>query len=506
MLRTPFRELEAEDRACGSIHEMVQGYFRMQRKARVAASGLQRLRWWSPIGVLLLWILPSHGIAAQTAAARTYLPNLADEDWSFLRDPAEREDFFDPAKYVRLGRENRYLTIGVEARLTAQGFRIRPTAQTESTRDNYFLQRYLFSTDLRLNERFRVYSELQTGIINGRQGTVRPTDKNLTDVHQLFFEWRRPTAAGGAFGVRVGRQELTIGSSRMISASPGLNVKRSFDGARVAYARGGWTVLASVAKLVALRPGSFDDRWQNEETFWGVGVARDSPVFDQVRTTIYYLALDKKHAGYAQGVAHDVRHTVGVHLAGTGFRVDINYDGIWQWGTFGDGSVRAWAVSTDTGYRFRLWNRTARVGLRFDVASGDADAGDPDLESFNPFFPGSSFAGLVGFFGPTNLTDLNPAFIIPLIPELNVVFESPCYWRTSNGDGIYGTNINLLIPPTAGEGRAVGCNPGFVGVWQVSRHLSVTGALTRFLPGKFLDQTFVSEGFGFYSVATVFRF
>jgi hypothetical protein len=84
--------------------------------------------------------------------------------------------------------------------------------------------------------------------------------------------------------------------------------------------------------------------------------------------------------------------------------------------------------------------------------------------------------------------------------------EAPSYWRTSTGDGIYSTNLRLLIPPEAGTGKYIGTNPGVVAVWQVTPHLQLQGAITRFFSGTFLDRTFVADGFGFYSFTTRYRF
>ena len=52
----------------------------------------------------------------QTAPVRTYDILREDEDWSFLKDPSLRQDFWDPLKYIPLGREDWYLTIGGEVR------------------------------------------------------------------------------------------------------------------------------------------------------------------------------------------------------------------------------------------------------------------------------------------------------------------------------------------------------------------------------------------------------
>ena len=89
---------------------------------------------------------------------------------------------------------------------------------------------------------------------------------------------------------------------------------------------------------------------------------------------------------------------------------------------------------------------------------------------------------------------------------LVVGFEAPSYWRTSLADGVYATDLRVLVPPEAGADRYVGTNPAIIVVWRATRHLEVQGVITRFLSGGFLERTFVADGFGFYSVTTRYRF
>ena len=442
----------------------------------------------------------------QTAPLRIYLPNLAEEDWSFLKDQTKKADFWDPLKYISLGAEDRFLTLGAEIRFRPEGFRVRGVGDIPSTRDGYFLQRYLFGADFHLSRRFRVFTEIQSGLINGKLNSPRPTDKNSLDMHQAFFEWQAKPRGDREFTLRVGRQELAIGSSRLISASPGLNVKRSFDGAAFGLKAEGWRVEGGVARLVRLSQGVFDDSPDHEQTFWGIAAARKSPHFRQGQVGFYYLGLDRARTLYAQGTGRDQRHTLGAKWSVSGSRLDLNYDAIFQWGSFSGAPVRAWAFSTETGYRISQTHWKPRLSVRADIASGDKDRADPALQAFNPLFPGNSYAGAIGLLGPTNLTDLTPALRLHPHQRVVLILECPSYWRTSLGDGIYSTDLRLLIPPSAGQGRYVGTNPGIAPVWQVTRHITLQGAITRFLSGGFLRNTFVGNGFGFYSFSFVYRF
>jgi hypothetical protein len=41
-----------------------------------------------------------------------YHMDRSEENWSFLQDSSLRSDFWDPIKYIRLGREGWYLSLG----------------------------------------------------------------------------------------------------------------------------------------------------------------------------------------------------------------------------------------------------------------------------------------------------------------------------------------------------------------------------------------------------------
>lgn len=450
-------------------------------------------------------VLLKAGEAAAQNTDRVYRPNPADEDWSFLK-AAPRADFWDPAKYIRLGRDGWFMTASGEIRIRPEGFRIRPTDDRPSVVDNYLLQRYLFGVDTHLGTRTRVFAEIQSGIIGGRLQSPRPTDQNTLDIHQAFVEWRQPLHHDRLLSVKAGRQELAIGSTRLISASPGLNVKRSFDGAVVSYRAPSWTLSGATARLVALTPGNFDDRWTSGLLFWGVAASRRSPRFERGELGAYYLGLDRAQSLFAQGIAPERRHTVGMKWTGSGARLTLNYDVLLQWGTFGGAPIRAWAFATETGYQLTTRGWRPRLGVRADLASGDRDAADPRLEAFNPLFPGNSYSGAVGLLGPTNVTDLTPTLTMRPWRSVALVAEAPSYWRTSTADGVYAPDLRVLFRPDAGPGTYVGTNPGVLVDWQITRHCQLQAAITRFLPGAFLKNTFVSPGFGFYSASAVYRF
>jgi hypothetical protein len=71
---------------------------------------------------------------------------------------------------------------------------------------------------------------------------------------------------------------------------------------------------------------------------------------------------------------------VGFRLFGERDRVDWNVEGVWQWGSFGDGSIRAWTLSADLGYRWADLPLRPRFGIKMDAISGDSNPADGRLE------------------------------------------------------------------------------------------------------------------------------
>lgn len=436
---------------------------------------------------------------------RAYRPNMADEDWSFLENKALRQDVFDPVKYISLWDGRSYLTLAGEARIRPEGLRVRAGPGEESTADNYVFQRYLLAADWHLGRRLRVYTELQSGLIDGKIASPRPTDRNLAGIQQAFVEYHTPRGRPRRLTLGVGRQEMTIGSSRLISARQGLNVKRSFDGVVATYDTGRWRVEGGSARLVAIGAGAFDDWSKSYQAFWGGSILRRGVGFSSAIGSAYYLGVDQRESFYVQGVGSERRHTIGGKFAGTWKALDFNYDVIGQWGEFAGAPSRAGALAVEMGYRWATRLRP-RLAVRFNSATGDRDLDDPRLQSFNPLFPGNSYSGSVGLLGPTNLTDVTPAIQLLFPKRILLAFEAPTYFRSNVHDGVYNIELRPLPIIAPGADRYVGSNPAIVVLWTATNHLSLTGVITRFLPGAAVEQSFIRHGFGFYSSSFTYRF
>src|SRR5262245_4676222 len=176
---------------------------------------------------------------------------------------------------------------------------------------------------------------------------------------------------------------MDLGAGRLISSGEGLNVKRSFDGARLIWKTRKWTTNAQVDKLTSVKLGIFNDAPNPGLTYWGVGTTRSRPRYRAGEST-FYIGLDRKLGLYDQGSGHEIRHTLGFRSFGQYGKFDYNFDAFLQLGRFHTlgrtNNIRAWAFSSDSGYALSHSHLQSRVGLRADITSGDGNPKDNVLQ------------------------------------------------------------------------------------------------------------------------------
>jgi hypothetical protein len=206
---------------------------------------------------------------------------------------------------------------------------------------------------------------LRAATFNGESGD--PPDEDMLDVNQAFAELILTRSTRGKLTLRVGRQEMMFGSSRLVSVRDGPNVHQTFDGARLTWLRRDWQIDAFATKAVQTNTGIFDDSPDHSRSFWGVYAVRPFRVLPKGRIDLYYLGIDNKRVRFDKGVGREQRHSVGMRVWGGGGAWDYNYEGVFQWGCFGSGEIRGWTISSDNGYRIESLTFQPRLGLKADI-------------------------------------------------------------------------------------------------------------------------------------------
>src|SRR5580698_1765506 len=279
--------------------------------------------------------------ADATAPDREYSLLRENEDWSFLSNSSNRDDFWDPLKYIPLGTNGSYVSLGAEVREVFQ----------QVGNDNWGKQRYMVHSDWHLGNWFRVFVQLKSGLEDFRAGGARPIDEKKLDFEAAFLEIGKERGTNWAV-LRVGRQELNYGSGRLVSVREGPNVRQSFDGVKIRSKVGAWHIDEWAVRPDLDKPGFFDNAPDHKTAFWGVYATR--PLRRGIFYDLYYLGLDRKDATFERGTAAELRHTLAARLwrpiATQEPGVDFDYESVVQFGSFGSDDIRAWTFASDTGY------------------------------------------------------------------------------------------------------------------------------------------------------------
>lgn len=365
------------------------------------------------------------------------------------------------------------LTLGGNMRTEYERYDQTDLGATPASGDGYFLRRLLVHTDLRVDDRLRLFAEFGHSAVDAKDAPHAPTDADPAYVHQAYAEVGTDSAR-----LRLGRQEIGLGSGRLFSVRDGPNVRRSFDAARLTARGDGWTLDAFGGAEVRLRPNALDNRPDDAATAWGAYLTLGD---DRSGIDLYYLGVNRERAVYADGATGETRHSVGARLWGARGGWDYNIEPVVQFGRAGGGDVRAWTVASDLGLTLGDGPDAPRLGLKANAVSGGRSGGR--LETFNALFPNNSYFSEAALFAPANLLDLNPTLTVHPRDDLTVVGMWDFLWRYDTGDAVYAPPGVPALPADATDARFIGHSLSVSGEWRARERLTVFVAWTHFWAG-----------------------
>jgi len=426
-----------------------------------------------------------------------------DEDYRYLRDPAEGEprDFFDAIKYIRFtDKGDIYLSLGGQVRYRYEHFNDFNFGAGPQDDDGYHLIRMLAHADLHLGENFRIFVQGKSSLIEDRDGGPRAVDADEIDIQQAFGEFSFRFNADRDRGmIRAGRQDLIYGAQRLIGVSDWTNVRRTFDGVRGSVGIGNQTIDAFWVRPVIVdkeRLNSSDDN----SNFAGIYDVISLPDFVREARTkldLYFLWLDHQNSAPSAAPSNDSdTFTLGAHLFTNPMPWDFDVEGDWQFGDAAEGGdINAWSIAIEAGYTFSGITWTPRLILGFDAASGDDDPTDGDHGTFNQLFPsGHPFFGYIDAIGRQNIVDVHGGINVQFAPKLSVLLEHYFFWRENSHDALYNAQGAPLIGGGGSNSDYIGSEFDALLSWQLDRHWSTYIGYSHFFAGDFVEEAGAGTG------------
>lgn len=459
------------------------------------------------------------------AAPPTYTPVRWNENYAYLKDPAQRTDPFDVIKYIQLNDAGDwYLFLGGQARYRYELFDETSWGAGQQDGDGFHLLRLLGHVDAHMGQNLRAFVQVKSALADGRDPDPRPViDEDDFDFEQAFADLILPID-DYKLTLRGGRQNLLYGAQRLISPLDWTNTRRTFDGgkASLAWPNGANTLDLFWVEPVIVDKGPLNRADDNQDFFGAYDVLALPNVIEggNTKLDLYLLGLRKHTATFQEGTGDEDRGTIGARLSSNPKPWDFDVESAYQFGAFGtaNGNISAWMLATEAGYTFAGCPVQPRLSLGFDVASGDDDPNDDDLETFNQLFPlGHAYLGYIDVIGRQNIIDLHPGAKLKLTKEVTFNADYHLFWRYSEEDAVYAANGTIIRSDRGGAGadlsdaKFVGSEIDLILNWQVDRHLASYIGYSHFFAGDFIDDTAAANGgadedIDFFYVAATYTF
>jgi len=371
--------------------------------------------------------------------------------------------------------------------------------------DARFYVRTRLRADLAFDEAARAVVEL----FDGREWDTdrRPPQNDELDVHQAYLQF--DGVGGLPLMVRLGRQEIDLGSRRLVAAPSWGNLLRAFDGARLTYASDLLDVHAFCGSVVACVDDEFDEHTPGQRLF---GLFTTLKPLSPHKLDLYALGLvDHKHNFKGEDGAMGTRsiYTFGTRLYGPfAERWTYEVEAVLQRGHYAGDKVRAWAFHADTAYTLPLpWQPTVQVYA--NCASGDKNPTDGKRNTFDPLFTSSHnmYGGIMDLVTWMNVKVVGARLKLKPVPKLTLMAEADCYRLDEEADAWYPTSKKAKRRDTAGRsGDAIGRELGLTAKCAVTKQFDLEGGVARFFPGAFVRSTGTHDGMTFAYLQTLFRF
>lgn len=424
------------------------------------------------------------------------------EDYGDITEDDKSGDWFASVKHVSiLGLESAYASFGGQFRYRYENHKGQFFGLVPNPDYNLRLQRYQLHADVHWHESLRTFVEFSAFESQGRPGTPLPFNESEVDVHQAFVDF-----GGGNRKLRIGRQEIVMGSGLMLAIREGFNQRQNFDGARFDVSYGSQSQFSLVfAKDVVPENAAFEDSSNGATKVWGVYGSRLVKPWQGADLDIYYLGMDRPLSIYNSGTAREKRHAVGAWLRGSFGAIGYDYEGMYQFGDFGSQDITAWGVRTEHSYQLSNLALSPRITLGLNAMSGDSDPADGTLGTFEVFFPDASYLTEAATLRPRNLSEVHPAVGISPMPGMNISVGVNYTWRQNRDDAVFASGGFPIVAEVASNDSYIGAFIDLEATWAVNPHLFFKAVYVDTAKGDVINDV-KGEDFTYFMIQTIVKF
>ena len=338
-------------------------------------------------------------------------------------------------------------------------------------------------------------------------GTMGAEGDNNFDLRQAYIQLGKKLLNG-----TLGRQTLAYGDERLIGIGEWNNFTRTFDAAKLHYEneKGKFSVDLFASTVVYIINDSFDysDLFNGAKTHRDQvfsGIYASTTAVNPLTMDFYALLLNEENPSLVvPGITYP-----GTSLSVPGTRTDFvtlgarikadpkklhgwEYEGefAFQGGQVSNLDLTAFAAHIGGGYNFDSpW--TPRLFLEYNFATGDDNATDGNIETFQNLFPSNHPRyGTMDLFSWQNLQNLAASFRVKPTKQISVQVDYNAFWLANTNDAWYRANGTTRVRPiTPGAPNYVGSEIDLIGNYQPFKFLSFQAGFSHFISGAYVRAT-----------------
>lgn len=376
-----------------------------------------------------------------------------------------------------------------------------------------FRDRFMHETDSRLTETVNSYEQLRTLLYGslwyrddigffaqfidaqsfGNDLAPVLIDVDRSDLVDLFVDVKLLEWEDRPVYVRGGRQELSLGSQRLVSNLEWANTLRTFQGVRAFRNGENWDTTAFWLQPIIPDPSHFDspDWRQNFSGIWATYRGKPGRFWD-----LYALNLeDSRQTAVGRGGVLGGQNvtTLGTRIVGD-VESEWLYDAelMWQVGRHSNQNLMAAATSTGLGYNFKDVTATPQVWVYYDYASGDKDPGTGNtFTTFNQLYPfGHYYLGYLDLVARQNIQDLNAQLVAFPTKWIYLLMQYHNFHLANAQSPLFNAaGLPSRSDPTGQAGTYVGNEIDFLVNFHLSAHQDILIGYSKLFAGPFIERT-----------------
>jgi len=394
-----------------------------------------------------------------------------------------------------------WLRVRGEFRERLEGFK--NSNFTDGRDDAYALSRVRFNVAVTASKHLAFQVNVHDARVANKD--VGPTTAPFRGPFDLRTAFADVGDARAPIALRLGRQELVFGESRLLGSLPWVNTGRSWDAARVILRSSMFQVDVFGASLVRSLPDDFD-RSGNGNRLAGA-YATSTKLLPRATVEPYVFWRRDRNLRSELGPFGTLSQTtVGTRIAGQlPAKLDYGVEMALQRGGLDEDSVNAWAGHWQLRSSLPGW-AAPKVTSEYNFATGDDSPTDGTRQTFDQLYPtGHDKLGLGDQVGWRNIHHLREGVEITPFKATPISLNYHSWWLASATDGLYSAGGAILVPrvATGATNTHVGQEIDLQVTRAITPQLQLAAGYAHIINGGFLKEATPGASYSYpYVMAT----